>query len=112
MLVADVRKQLARMLKVTRVARHDMHLALHPGGDALALFFRAKGRFAFLPFTVMTVPLAFVVAAIETDDGLRICEIHEWSGADPEAARRVLIDHYDWPTDATLQQHVAFGATC
>jgi hypothetical protein len=91
------------MLKMTRVARHDMHLALHPDGDALALFFRVRGRFAFLPFTVMTVPLAFVVAAVEDDDGLRICEINEWSAADPEAASRVLIDHHDWLADTTLQ---------
>ena len=46
--VAEVRKQLARMLKMTRVARHDMHMALHPDGDGLALFFRVKRRLAFL----------------------------------------------------------------
>jgi hypothetical protein len=107
---ADVRTQLARMLRLARVARHDMHLALHPDGDALCLFFRVKGRIAFLPVTVRNVPLAFVVQAVETDDGLRISEVHEWPAADPEAARRVLVDHHDWSADTTLKPYVGFGA--
>ena len=105
-----VRRQLARMLKMARVARHDMHLALHPDGEALCLFFRVKGRIASFPVTVRNVPLAFVVQATETDDGLRISEVHEWSAADPEAARRVLVDRHDWPADATLKPYVGFGA--
>lgn len=67
--VADVRKQLARMLKISRVARHNMQLAIHPGGEALCLFFEVRGKIAWLPFTVMKVPLAFVVQAVVTDEG-------------------------------------------
>ncbi len=106
----DVRKQLARTLKLTRVARHKMHLALHPDGEALCLFFVVKGRFAFLPLTIMAVPLAFVVQAVEIDGELRISEIHERPAVDPAATRRALVDYHDWPVDTVLEPCVAFGA--
>ena len=108
--VADVRRQLARLLKVGRPGRHDMHLAVHPGGDALGLFFRVKASIRFVPVTLRTIPLAFVVQATDTDDGLRINEVHEWAAADPAAACRVLVDHHAWPAGTTMEPHVAFGA--
>ena len=53
---------------------------------------------------------AFVVQATETDDGLRISEIHEWPATDPEAARRVLVDHHDWPGATTFEPFLGLGA--
>lgn len=91
--IADVRKQLSRILTLGRVTRHDLHLAVHPEGDALCAFMRVKMRVSFLPFTLRTIPLAF-----------------EWSAADSSAARRILIDHHGWPADTTIAPHVAFGA--
>ena len=82
----DARKLLARMLKFTRVARHNMHLAHYPDGDALCLFSEVKGRLVLFPFVIMTVPLALVVQAIETEGELRISQIHERPTVDPEAA--------------------------
>ena len=108
--VAEVRKQLATMLKIARVERHDMHIALHPDGQALCVFFVVRGRLPLLPFTVMTVPLAFVVRAIETNGGLRLSEIHEWPAADPAAARRVLVDQSGWPDTTTMEPYMNFGA--
>ncbi len=108
--VAAVRNQLARMQRTARVERHDMHLALHPDGDALCLFFVVKGRLVFVPFNMMTVPVAFVVQAVETEDGLRISEIHEWRAANPEAACRVLVEECSWPADTTMEPYVNFGA--
>lgn len=105
-----VRKQLSRMLKLARVARHDMHIAAHPDGDAVGIFFVVRFRIPLIPITVFTVPLVFVVHAIETDDGFRINEIDEWPAADPEAAARVLVDHHGWPAATTLEPHMAFGA--
>ena len=106
----DVRKQLARMLKISRVARHNMHLAIHPDGEALCLFFEVRGKLAFLPFTLIRVPLAFVVQAVETDGGLRINEVHERPAANPQEAKQALIHHHEWPGDTVLQPYVNFGA--
>lgn len=106
----DVRKQLAGMLKWFRIRRHEMHLAQHPTQNALCLFFVVKSRLAFLPFNLMTVPLAFVVTTRETPDGLRLDEIHEWPAEDPVAARAVLIDECGWPTETAFEPHPAFGA--
>jgi hypothetical protein len=108
--IADVRRRLARLVKLARASRHDMHLAIHPDGDAMCLFVRFKVRLAFLPVTVRTEPLAFVVQASETANGLRINKVDEWSAADPEAARRILVDHHDWPADTALHPQMAFGA--
>ncbi|MFT5685268.1 MAG: hypothetical protein ACI8RZ_006218, partial [Myxococcota bacterium] len=107
----DVREQLAGTLKWTRIARHDMHMARHPEQDAVCLFFVVKARLSFLPFNLMTVPLAFVVTAADKGAGLRINEVHEWPAETPEEARSVLVDHYGWPTETTLEPHVGFGAT-
>ena len=74
------------------------------------LFVRFKARLAFLPVTVRTEPLAFVVQASETANGPCINKVDEWSAADPEAARRILVDHHDRPADTALHPQVAFGA--
>ncbi|TFC60333.1 hypothetical protein E3O62_06365 [Cryobacterium sp. TMT2-15-1] len=108
--IQDVRQQLARLLKWARVTRRDMQLAIHPDGDALGIFVRVEGRLPLLPITVRTMRLAFVVTAAKTADGLRISKVDEWSAADPEAARRILVDHHDWPADTALHPQVAFGA--
>lgn len=108
--IAEVRKRLARLAKLARATRHDMHLAIHPDGDAMGIFVRFEVRLAFLPVTVRTERLAFVVKAIETANGLRISTVDEWSAADPEAARRILVDHHGWPADTALHPQVAFGA--
>ncbi len=107
---ADVRKRLARMLRFTRVERHDMHLAIHPDGEALCLFFEVRGKLPVLPFTVMRVPLAFVVQAVATEDGLRIDEIHEWAAATPQEAQHAIIENHGWPGDTVLRPYVNFGA--
>ncbi|MFT4976336.1 MAG: hypothetical protein ACI8S6_002232 [Myxococcota bacterium] len=105
-----VRKQLSGMLKWMRIGRHDMHMARHPEGSAICLFFVVRARFFLLPFNLMTVPLAFVVTTSVTDDGLRIKEIHEWPAATPEQAHEVLVDRCGWPAETTFEPHVAFGA--
>jgi hypothetical protein len=87
-----------------------MHLAIHPDGDAICLFVRIKVRLAFLPITVRTEPLAFVIKAIPTGKGLRVSKVDEWSAADPEVAARIVVDHHDWPADTALHPQVAFGA--
>ena len=108
--IAEVRTRLARLVRFARATRHDMHLAIHPDGDAMCLFVRFKARLALLPVTVRTEPLAFVVQASETENGLRISKVDEWSAADPEAARRILVDHHGWPAVTALHPQVAFGA--
>lgn len=109
--VADVRTQLARILKFGgRPCRHNMHLAIHPDGKALCLFFEIRVRFGFVPLTLRTIPVAFVVLAAQTTNGLRISEVHEWVAADPDAALQVLVDEHAWPADTTMQPYVSFGA--
>ncbi len=61
---------------------------------AMCLFVRFKSRLALLPVTVRTEPLAFVVQAAETANGLRINKTDEWSAAGPEASCRILVDHH------------------
>lgn len=106
----EVRGELARMLKWTRIARHDMHMARHSSEDTVALFFVVKARMVGLPFTLMRVPLVFVVTTARTDEGLRIQEVHEWPAASPEAAQAVLVEQCGWPAETTMAPHVAFGA--
>lgn len=109
--VADVRKQLARILRFGgRPARHDMHVAVHPNGRSMALFFEIRARFGFVPIVLQRVPLAFVVEAVDTGHGLRISEIHEWAATGPDAANRILVDQHDWPVDTMLRPQVALGA--
>lgn len=108
--VAVVRNQLAKMQRTARVSRHDMHMALHPDGDALALFFRVEGRLAFVPFTMMKVPLVFVVQAVETDDGLRINEVDEWRAPSVAAAKEVVVERHGWPSSTTFEPVGGFGA--
>ena len=106
----DVREQLAGTLKWTRIARHDMHMARHPVDNAVCLFFVVKARFVALPFNLMTVPVAFVVTAADTEEGLRIQEVHEWPAETPEEARQVLVDSCGWPAETTIEPYVSFGA--
>ena len=108
--IAEVRKRLAGLVRFARVARHDMHIAVHPNGTEIALFVRLKARLAIPPITVRTEPLAFVMRASETANGLRVSNVDEWSAADPEAARRLLVDHHGWPAETTFQPKAAFGA--
>lgn len=107
---AQARKRLARALRFGRATRHHMQLALHPDGMQLCLFFGLKTRLRLLPITLQTTTLAFIVLAVETEDGLRIEAVHEWAAADPAEARQVVIDHHGWPVETTLTPHVAFGA--
>ncbi len=108
--VAEVRKRLARLLRISRPSRHNLHLALHPDGSQLCLFFELKARLRLLPITLRTIPLAFVVLGAETADGLRINAVHEWAADDPAAARQVVIDEHGWPADTVLRPYVGFGA--
>ena len=108
--VAEVREQLAGMLKWARIARHDMHLARHPLGNAVCLFFVVKARAGVVPINLMTVPLAFVVNIAETEDGLRIEDIHERPAETLEDARTVLVDECGWPAETSFQPTLAFGA--
>ena len=108
--IAEVRRRLSRMLRFGRPVRHDMHLATHPDGTELGLFFRLKLRARFIPITIRTIPLVLVFRATGVQDELRIHEVHEWAVADSAAACRLLIDNHDWPSETTLHPHVAFGA--
>lgn len=109
--IADVRKQLARMLRFGgRPCRHNMHMAVHPDGKAMGLFFEIRVRLGFIPIVLRTIPVAFVVQATPTTDGLRISEVHEWAAADPGAARRVLIDNSGWPESTVIEPRIVFGA--
>jgi hypothetical protein len=105
-----VRKTLARGTRFLNIARHNMHIARHPDGRQLCLFFVVKIRPKFVPVTLMTVPLAFVVTAIETPDGLRLDDIHEWPAKSPAQAAEVLTDHCDWPAPVRFDPIMAFGA--
>ena len=108
--IAEVRKRLAGLVRFVRGTRHDMHVAIHPDGEQLCLWVRFKARLAFPPVTVRTEPLALVLRATRTSDGLRISAVDEWSAVDPEAARSLLIEHHGWPADTALHPRVAFGA--
>jgi hypothetical protein len=108
--VAEVRRRLARLLRFARAHRHNLHLALHPDGTQLCLFFELKPRLRVLSIPLRTVTMAFVVLATETADGVRITAIHEWDAADPQAAAKVVINEHGWPADTTLNPHQGFGA--
>ena len=107
---SEVRTSLAKMLRRVRITRNNMHMARHPDGKAICLFFVVKARLGFLPLNLMTVPLAFVANAVETDRGLRIKAVNEWPAETPEDARQLLVDTYGWPAETALAPHVAFGA--
>jgi hypothetical protein len=107
----EVRKTLAGMLKWATVGRHDMHLAMNNDKKQLCLYFVVKMKLTYLPcFTMMTVPLAFVVSTVDTPEGLRISEIHEWPAASPEDAQKVLGEQCGWPKTTQFEKHVGFGA--
>ena len=108
--ITEVRKTLAKGLKFMKINRHDMHMALHPTSKALCLYFVVKARPKILPFNCMTVPVAFVVTTEETEVGLRIDAVHEWSAKTPEAAREILVEQYGWPKSLKFNPYVAFGA--
>ena len=108
--VSEVRSDLAKLLRWSRITRNNMHMARHPDGRALCLFFVTKARLGVLPFNLMTVPLAFVVNAVETDNGLRIKAVNEWPADTLEDAQQLLVDTCGWPAETTFEPHVAFGA--
>ena len=108
--LTEVRTRIARLLRLTRATREDMHVSIHPSGEALGLFLRLKFRPAGLPVTMRTQTLAFVATATRTGDGLRISQVDEWSASDPEAASRILVEHHGWPVDTLLRPQQAFGA--
>jgi hypothetical protein len=106
---AVVRKTLSGTLRYARLERHDMHIAAD--GKQLCLFFLLKGKFRYFPlFYVVKVPLAFVLEAIDTPQGLRIKAIHEWPAASPEEALKVMVEKHGWSETSKFEKHVAFGA--
>ena len=109
-LASDVQATLSKALKRTRIARHDMHMALHPNGTSICLYFLVKGKIRPLPLNVLKVPLAFVVNAVSTPEGLRLHDIHEWSAETPGDARKVLVENCGWPQETELVPYMAFGA--
>lgn len=108
--IADVRKMLSNGLRWVRIGRHDMHMAVHPTSNALCLHFVVKARLKILPINFMTVPVAFVVTTANTQEGLRIDAVHEWSAKTPEDARKILVEQCGWPTSVTFKPFLAFGA--
>jgi hypothetical protein len=58
----------------------------------------------------MTVPLAYVVTTVDTPEGLRISQVHEWPAAAPEEAQKILVKECGWPSTTQLEEHVGFGA--
>jgi len=106
----EVRQNLARMLRFVRGKRHNTHIAWHPDGKSLCLFFVAKIQPKILPITVYSVSLAFIVTGTQTSEGMRISQIDEWSAETPEAARDVLIEKCEWPTSTVFEPFLAFGA--
>ncbi|MEI8095800.1 MAG: hypothetical protein WCG80_16440 [Spirochaetales bacterium] len=104
-----VRRSLQGLLRSFKVTRLEMHVAVNE--TKLCLYFVVKGRLKLFPFfDVMNVPLAFVLGAVETPQGLRIDEVHEWPAASPTDALKVLVAQHAWPATARFEQHVAFGA--
>jgi hypothetical protein len=61
-------------------------------------------------FYLMTVPLAYVVSTVDTPEGLRMAEIHEWPAASPEEAQKLLVEQLGWPKTTKFEKHVGFGA--
>lgn len=109
MSATTVRKTLAANLKFVRIERHDMHMAVHD--TQICFFFVVKAKLKFFPlFSFMTVPLAFVLSAVDTPQGLRIREINEWPAASPEEAQRLLVAKHGWPETTRFEKKVAFGA--
>eukprot|EP00613_Pedinella_sp_CCMP2098_P006539 CAMPEP_0171610168 /NCGR_PEP_ID=MMETSP0990-20121206/9892_1 /TAXON_ID=483369 /ORGANISM="non described non described, Strain CCMP2098" /LENGTH=171 /DNA_ID=CAMNT_0012173533 /DNA_START=41 /DNA_END=556 /DNA_ORIENTATION=- len=105
---ADVRKNLAGMLKYVTIERHAMQMAVHD--KQICLFFVVKVKVFKCCCSLMTVPLAFIATTVETPEGLRMSEIHEWPAASPEEAQKVLVKECGWPDTTKLEEHVAFGA--
>ena len=106
---ATVRKTLRNMLRYAKAERHDMHMGVN--GNQLCLFFVVKAKLRFFPFFyIQQVPLAFVLEAANTPQGLRINEIHEWPADSAEDALNVMVEKYGWPETSKFEKHVAFGA--
>ena len=76
----------------------------------ICLFFVVKVKVFKCCCSLMTVPLAFIATTVETPEGLRMSEIHEWPAASPEEAQNVLVKECGWPDTTKLEEHVAFGA--
>jgi hypothetical protein len=106
---ATVRKRLRNMLRYVKLERHDMHMGVH--GKQFCLFFALKAKLRYFPFFYVTrASLAFVVEAVETPQGLRIKEIHEWPAASAEEALNVMVEKNGWPETSKFEKHLAFGA--
>ena len=108
--VQQVRSNLAKILRWLNVRRHNMHIALHPDGQSLCLFFIAKIRPKLIPITIQTVPVLFNVRYAKTEKGLRISQVDEWPGQTPKNAVRLIKDKFGWPKSTTLKVARVFGA--
>jgi hypothetical protein len=105
-----VRRRLAWALWFVHIERHQMHLAWHPDGRGVCLFFLIQVQVRGVPWNLATVPIAFIMRFVDTAAGPRVAEIHERSAATTEEARRVLVDQCGWPDTTRFVSHVAFGA--
>ncbi len=87
-----------------------MHIALHPDGRLLCLFFVAKIRLKLVPITIKTVPIVFHVRYAKTGKGLRISRVDEWVARTPKEAERLIKNKLRWPKSITLKKARVFGA--
>ena len=108
--VHQVRANLAKILRWLNVRRHNTHIALHPDGQSLCLFFVAKIRPKLIPITIQKVPVLFNVRYTKTEKGLRISQVDEWPGHTPKDAERLIKEKFEWPKSITLKAARVFGA--
>ena len=108
--VQQVRENLAKILRWLNVRRHNTHIALHPDGQSLCLFFIAKIKPKLIPITIQTVPVLFNVKYAKKEKGLRISRVDEWPGQTPKDAERLIKDKFGWPKSTTLKAARVFGA--
>ena len=87
-----------------------MHIALHPDGQSLCLFFVAKIRPKLILITIQTVSVVFNVRYAKTEKGLRISQVDEWPRHTPKDAERLIKDKLGWPKSITLKAARVFGA--
>ena len=80
-----------------------MHIALHPDGKSLCLFFVAKIRPKLIPISIQKAPVLFNVRYAKTEKGLHISQFDEWSGHTPKDAERLIKDKLGWPKSITLK---------
>jgi hypothetical protein len=58
----------------------------------------------------MTMPCAFIVTTVDTPEGLRMSQVHEWPAASPEKAQNILAKECGWPSTTEFEEYVGFGA--